>query len=135
MDRKVTQSLLVALSEASDASVRNAIALQVADEKIVGGDKVLSRLIQRPDLASQRGTLVHALGHFDCSGYVALLVELVASGNFEVAHEALQALETVEHLEGDEVALAFVRLERARGEADLDAWRVDLLDDLSEMFA
>lgn len=134
MDSKVTHSLLIALAEASDASVRNAIALQVADEKIAGGDEVLSRLIQRPDLVSQRGTLVHALGHYDCSGYVVLLVELVASGNFEVAHEALQALETVEHLEGDDVLRAFERLERVRGHPDLEAWRTNLLDDLTEMF-
>jgi hypothetical protein len=134
MDRKVTHSLLVALAETSDASVRNAIALQVADERIVGGDDVLSQLIQRPELANQRGTLVHALGHFDCSGHVMLLVDLVASGNFEVAHEALQALETVEHLEGDDVLRAFERLERVRGHPDLEAWRTNLLDDLTEMF-
>ena len=84
------------LETTADAAERNTLALKLAELKTPGLDAVLARLIQRPDLADKRGTLVHALGYLDCSDHVGLLVELVLTADFEVAHEALQALETVE---------------------------------------
>jgi hypothetical protein len=65
---------------------------------------------------------------------LALLVELVIFGGFEEAHEALEAIETIEHMDGDTVVAAFEKVERALGASDIQDWRKPLLDDLFEKF-
>ncbi|HWT52934.1 MAG TPA: hypothetical protein VN113_12260 [Caulobacter sp.] len=121
------------LETIADADQRNAMALRLAEAGTPGLDAALVRLIQRPDLADRRGTLVHALGYLDCSDHIALLTELVTAGNFEVAHEALQALETVDEADEDEAECALAILKRARGVANLESWRESLLEELTEM--
>ena len=127
-------ALLLALESASDGAARNALALRLAEANAPGLADVLVRLIERPDLVNNRGTLVRALSYFDCSEHVVLLVDLVAKGNWEVAHEALQALETIDEVDGAEVEQALSTLKRKRAESGLEDWRKALLDDLSEMF-
>jgi hypothetical protein len=122
------------LQTTADDATRNALALRLAEAGAQGLEPVLVALIQRPDLADKRGTLVHALGYLDCSDHLALLVELVASGNFEVAHEALQALETIDEADADDVEAAQGILDRARAVANVEPWREGLLDELAEMF-
>lgn len=122
------------LETIAETDQRNALALRLAEARTPGLDLVLVRLIQRPDLADKRGTLVHALGFLDCSDHVALLVELVASGGYEVAHEALQALETVDEADSEVVERAREILDRARAVANVETWRATLLDELAELF-
>ena len=127
-------SELLSLENVANGVTRNALALRLAEAKVAGVDEVLVRLIQRPELANNRGTLVHALRHYDCGPYVALLVDLVVTGGFEVAHEALEAIETIEHVEGNDVRAAFEKVERALGTGDVQDWRRPLLDDLFDKF-
>lgn len=129
-----TSSELLALENAEDVATRNALALRLSEAKLPGLDAVLVRLIKRPDLANNRGTLVHALRYYDCAPHLALLTDLVATGGFEVAHEAFEAIETIEHVEGSAVRASFEKIERARGQDDLDDWRRRLLEDLFEKF-
>lgn len=133
-DLEETSSELLSLENAKDGATRNALALRLAEAKCEGVDEVLVRLIQRPELANNRGTLVHALRYYDCAPHLALLADLVVTGGFEVAHEALEAIETIEHVEGNDVRAAFEKVERARGNDVLEAWRRPLLDDLWEKF-
>jgi len=127
-------SQLLALESAVDCKTRNALALRLAEVGARGLGEVLVRLIKRPDLANNRGTLVYALSYLDCSDHLDLLVGLVATGNWEVAHEALQALEAIDEADGDDVERAFVALKGARTAEGLEDWRQALLDDLYEMF-
>lgn len=117
-----------------DFATRNALALDLAEKKAPGLEDVLVRLIERPALADQRGTLVRALSYYDCSAHLCLLVSLVAHGNWEVAHEALQALETIEEVDGDEAGQAFALMKNARAQKEPEDWRRELLSDLAEMF-
>ena len=110
------------------------MALRLADARTPGLDVVLARLILRPDLASNRGTLVHALAMLDCAPHVGLLVDLTIEGGFEVAHEAFSALNGVGHVEGSAVREAFARLQAARAAVPAEDWRRDLLDDLADLF-
>jgi hypothetical protein len=133
-DLENASSELLSLENVADGRARNALALRLAEAKVAGVDEVLVRLIQRPDLAKNRGTLVHALRHYDCAPYLRLLVDLVISGGFEVAHEALEAIETLEHVEGENVLAAFETVERALEASDIQDWRRPLLDDLFGKF-
>lgn len=133
-DLENASSELLSLESLADGRTRNALALRLAEAKVAGADEVLVRLIQRPDLAKNRGTLVHALRHYDCAPYLTLLVDLVISGGFEVAHEALEAIETIEHVEGANVLAAFEAVSRALGTNGIQDWRKPLLDDLLEKF-
>jgi hypothetical protein len=122
------------LEATSDPEQRQALALRLAQAGTPGLALVLVKLIQRPDLADSRAPLVHALSFVDCSDHVALLVELVASGGFAVAHEALQALETVDEADAEDVEQARAILDRARSVANLEGWRETLLEELAELF-
>lgn len=126
---------LHALEACADAVARNALALRLAEARTPGLAEVLVRLIQRPDLVRQRGTLVHALAMLDCAPHVGLLVDLAITGGFEVAHEAVGALEGIEQAKGEAVDEAFARLGEARAAAAVEDWRRDLLDDLRTLFA
>ena len=57
----------------------------------------LLNAIAHPENANHRGTLVHALGAFDCSEHVEELVDLALTGNFEVASCAFNILEDASH--------------------------------------
>jgi len=48
----------------------------------------LVRLIQRPELENQRGTLVYCLEAYDCAPIADLLLHLSRTGNFEVRMQA-----------------------------------------------
>ena|ERR1700754_54582 len=128
------RSELVLLESVSDASVRNALALRLAETKRPEVLAVLLKLIDRPDLADARATLVHCLGFYDYSAYFELLVNLVAQGNWEVAHEAHGLLSSIDNLSGDEVSHGFELIERLMREDIPDDWRRELLRDLSSMF-
>ncbi|WP_184717703.1 hypothetical protein [Caulobacter sp.] len=125
---------LHALETLADDTDRDDLALKLAEAGTPGLDAVLERLIRRPDLADKRARLVHALGQLDCSEHLPLLAELVATGDAEVAHEALQALETVEEADGEQVEAAVAVLDRARGAANLEIWRIALLEEAADMF-
>ena len=133
-DLEGTSSELLTLEAAVDGATRNALALRLAESKVAGLDQVLVRLIQRPDLANNRGTLVHALRHYNCAPHLELLADLVATGGFEVAQEALEAIETIEHVEGSDVRASFEKIALARARENLEAWRRPLLDELFEKF-
>lgn len=122
------------LETTDDDAVRDALALHLAETGAQGVEPVLLALIQRPDLAEKRGSLIHALGYLDCSDHLVLLVELVASGNFEAAHEALQVLETIDEADADDVERAQAILDRARSIANIEPWRISLVEELAEMF-
>jgi HEAT repeat protein len=76
------------LEATADALERNALALDLSETGDPRVFDVLVRLIKRPDLENRRGTLVYCLENFDCSSVADLLVNLVETGNFEVAAHA-----------------------------------------------
>ncbi|PXW77906.1 hypothetical protein C7451_10311 [Blastomonas natatoria] len=67
---------------------RNSLALELSDTKDPRLFDSLVRLIQRPELLNNRGTLLYCLENYDCSSIVDLLVHLVETGNFEVSAAA-----------------------------------------------
>lgn len=77
-------SLLQSL-ESTDASVRDAAALDLMD---IGDERAVApllRAISKPENVNHRGTLVYALSAFDCREFIETLVHLALTGNYEVA--------------------------------------------------
>jgi hypothetical protein len=125
---------LVRLEEVANDAERNALALDLAETGRQEVFEPLARLIDREDLRNSRGTLVHALSYLDCSRHVAFLAGLVATGNYEVAHEALYILESVEAAPGEDVDRAVSTTEAALASASLEGWRRELLKELVECY-
>lgn len=121
---------LAKLESLTDNAERNALALKLGEARTPGLAEVLVRLIRRPDLRDHRGTLVHVLGFHDCSAYLPLLAELVVDGNWEVAHEAFEIVDTVDAADEDDVEQALALVKTARPSED---WRRELLEDLAEL--
>ena len=128
------QADLRLLQTTNDAAERNAAAIRLADRKIPEAKALLVGLIKRDDLRNHRGTLVHCLGYFDCSDQFGLMVDLVVSGNFEAAHEALEILELIDVTNAEEAAAALEAVEEAVEDQTIEGWRSGLLGDLLEMF-
>ena len=134
MSGEAFQHGLIRLEAVADAVERNALALDLAE---TGRQEVLEplvRLIGREDLRNSRGTLVHALGNLDCSRHVAFLAGLVATGNYEVAHEALYILEGVVAEPSDDIDRAVSITEAALASTGLEDWRRELLEELTECY-
>jgi hypothetical protein len=124
---------LAALEITSDHATRNQLALRLAGARVPGTPDVLLRLIAREDLVNHRGTLVHSLGQFDCSGYVPALAHLVVTGNFEVAHEAFNILDNIEYAAGPTISSVNAQIKSALSVVGED-WRRELLRDLLGLF-
>lgn len=77
---------------AADPSIRNAAALRMIDARAVGAIPALSEAIARADNVGSNGTLVYALGHFDCSEHFQLLVSVALRHRFEASMEARRIL-------------------------------------------
>lgn len=79
--------------ESTSSSIRDKAALDlmdVLDERAVGP---LLRAISKPENANHRGTLVYALGAFNCEAYLEIVVDLALTGNYEVSAGACSILE------------------------------------------
>lgn len=129
------QSQLALLEAIDHDNARNRLAMDLTETRRQEVLAPLVRLISREDLRNRRGTLVYALGALDCSGHVAFLAELVATGNFEVANEAFHILDEMEPPAGDDVDRALVITRQALATPPADDWRRELLEDLMRFYA
>jgi HEAT repeat protein len=68
----------------TEPAVRNRAALQLMDIGDANAVEPLIRAILKPENVNHRGTLVFALGAFDCGPWLETLVDLALTGNFEV---------------------------------------------------
>lgn len=88
--------LLEVLRASGDASVRNAVALALSDLKEPRAFEAIVDLVKDERTLNNRGTLLYALGAYDCSPILPLLVEFVIEGNFEVSRQALALISGIE---------------------------------------
>jgi HEAT repeat protein len=87
-----TEELIEQL-KSSDGMTRNRAALELMDAGDQSACQPLVAAICDPANEDNRGTLVYALGAFDCSTYIDLMVDLVIGGNYEVASCAFNIIE------------------------------------------
>jgi HEAT repeat protein len=132
---EIVRSQVSALAAVTDEDERNAMALRLAEVNAPGLAEALVRLIRRPDLRNKRSVLVHALGFLDSAKHHAeLLVDLVADGDFEVAHEAILALQCIEEINGPAAERLYAKVGRMQNMEFIEDWRRDLISELSAMF-
>lgn len=133
-DIDVLDELRSKLIATSSSIERNALAIKAAKTGNPKIPQVLIELIDRPELANERGTLVHCLGSFDCSKSFLWLVKLVCHGNWEVSHEAADILMKIDHVQGAEAQQGYDYLRNTVIASINDEWRSDLLAELLSMF-
>jgi len=88
--------MLDVLQKTNDATVRNAVALALSDLKDPSTFDVLVSLLNNERTRANRGTLLYAIGAYDCSPILPLLVDLVIEGNFEVSRQAFSLISGIE---------------------------------------
>lgn len=74
--------------------MRDTAAIQLMDLGDPSAAQPLIEAICVPENVNHRGTLVYALSAFDCLEHLALLVDLVLNGNYEVSSGAYQIIES-----------------------------------------
>ncbi|MCB1592507.1 MAG: HEAT repeat domain-containing protein [Alphaproteobacteria bacterium] len=122
------------LKATPDASTRNALALSLSETGKPEVLEVLVELIKRTELKDTRGTLVHCLRFFDYNPHFNLLVELVATGNWEVAHEAFELIDSIDKISGTQVSSASKKFKKCLEINQTEEWQKALLIKLVEMF-
>lgn len=124
----VTDGIALMLST-EDHSVRNAVALDLAETSDPRVKEALISLIQRPMLENYRGTLVYALENFKCSDLAPLLLELVQTANFEVAAHAGIIIENTDNFPHEHLEMLVTGLLDTDSATTVE-WRRDLVSDL-----
>jgi hypothetical protein len=125
---------LTEMIETNDCQLRNNLALSLSetlDERVY---EALLGLIRRPELLNARGTLVHALKNFDCSKDIDQITVLVTEGNWEVAHEAFEIINSITEVSGDRVKKSFNILNKRLIDQSIEDWRLVLIKDLISLF-
>jgi hypothetical protein len=95
-DASVGPHLLRVLERTNDPAVRNAVALALSDLKEPSAFDMLVDLLKSGRVSGNRGTLLYALGAYNCSPVLPLLVDLVIEGNFEESRQALSLITGIE---------------------------------------
>ena len=124
----VTDGITLMLST-EDNSVRNAIAMDLAETGDLRVKEALISLIQRPTLKNYRGTLVYALENFKCPDLAPFLLELVQVGNFEVATHAGIIIENTDNFPREHLEMLVMGLLATASTTEVE-WRRDLIIDL-----
>lgn len=125
--------LLELLRTADSPLIRNAAALALSDLKEPKAFAVLVELLRDERTRKSRGTLLYALGAYDCSSILPLLVDLVIGGNFEVSRQAWELIQGIETgLDDKEWTACTVRLRAALASASAD--RRPLIGELLALF-
>jgi len=91
---KNIESLITDL-ESNDSAVRDKAAISLMD---IGNSSAIApiiKAIKNPSNINHRGTLVYALSEFDMSDHINLLIDLVVTGNYEVATGSYHILEEI----------------------------------------
>lgn len=116
------------LNTTEDSRVRNAAAIGLHDLADRDAVPVLLAQIKNPKDPGDRGTLVYALEGLDARPALVDLVDLVGSGNFEVAAMAIRVIESFslpviarQRREAKRV------LKRYEQEQAKDDWRMEML--------
>lgn len=132
-EASATRQLLELLRTTDNPLIRNAAALALSDMKEPQAFNVLVDLLRDERTRQNRGTLLYALGAYDCSSLLPLLVDLVIEGNFEVSRQALSLIQGIEtELDEQEWNACTKRLREALASASSE--RPPLIAELLALF-
>jgi hypothetical protein len=99
-------------------------------------DPVRDALLALPAIAdpAARAARLHELGYADCTDGMDILASLVLTDAAPVAHEALEILDLIEVVDGEELEAVAQAAQQALADPKTEAWRRPLLEELIEMF-
>jgi hypothetical protein len=90
------QAVVDTLLTTNAPTVRNALAMIISDQKHPAGFAALVTLLKEDRTRAHRGTLLYALGAYDYSSILPLLIDFVIDGTFEVSRQAHTLISNIE---------------------------------------
>lgn len=109
--------------------------LNLADDKDPEIYQIILYLIEIEEKKKGNyGTLIYALRNYPPEPLFLKAINWLATGNFEVAHEAFYIINNINKLNGNDVDYAYSFLEKRILE-DIEDWRKELLNETLEMFS
>ncbi|MBE6066116.1 MAG: HEAT repeat domain-containing protein [Clostridium lundense] len=88
--------LIKCFEDTNNHRLRNTIAIALADIGDKSALKPIINALNDPKTIGKRGTLLYALGFFDYSPYIELLINFIISGNFEESRQSLSLIESID---------------------------------------
>jgi hypothetical protein len=127
------QAVVDILLTTNDPAARNALAMIIGDQKYPAGFDALVKLLGDDRTRAHRGTLLYALGAYDCSSILPMLIDFVIDGTFEVSRQAHSLISSIETEVDDQIWNACAeRLRKALSSVDPD--RQSVLAELLALF-
>ena len=132
-DRQFVPLLIELLRTTTNPLIWNAAAIALSDLGDPIAIQPILTLLKDPKTEGFRGSLVYALGAFDCQAIVLDLVEMMVSGNVEVSEQAFSIVEGLaERLTADVVEQVKRSVTAAMPQASEE--RQELLQDVLALF-
>lgn len=94
--RKEIEALLTVLRTTDDGKARNQAALALSDLRAPEAYEAIVALLRDPRTVGNRGTLLRALGPYDCTALLGMLIDFTIDGGYEVANEAMTLLDNID---------------------------------------
>ncbi|MFD1246123.1 hypothetical protein [Paralysiella testudinis] len=109
------------------------IILDLAEERNPEIYPIILELIDNPLYKNKIGSLIYALRNYPPNPLFQKAVDWIITGNFEVAHEAFEIVNSIDQINGEDVLLSYLKIQKAIIH-NKDDWRADILNELMEMF-
>ncbi|MDO5685894.1 MAG: hypothetical protein Q4G42_00615 [Neisseria sp.] len=109
------------------------IILNLAEEKNLEIYPIILEMIDDPMYKNKMGSLIYALRNYPPNPLFAKAIDWIINGNFEVAHEAFEIINNIDQISGKAVFQSYLKIQEAITHSP-DNWRVNILNELIEMF-
>lgn len=137
LNKKILDDILYILDNPTvDILTKNRVALSASKTRNKKILESLHRLIVMENNVNCRGTFVYCLLEFPGVLSFDLAIDLLISGNLEVAHHAFEIIDSIdEPLSGGKVVKAYKKLTNfIAHNQDIVDWRKSLINDAVDMF-
>lgn len=112
---------------------KNEIAIYFSDKNDERVVPILEQLINNPIYKNHRGTFVYSLKKFSDEKHFDLLIQLLINANYEVAHEAIDIIHSMNFITGEKVQRAYTQLNNAHQHC-CEFWRKELIEEVLSCF-
>ena len=115
-----------------NGSLRNTIAIALADIGSKEAIEPLISLLKNPSTIGNRGTILYALESFHCPEYIELFAELLCEDSFEVSRQAFMLIDSHSKNISNETKDRCIKIIRKKidGITDQKEFLIDSLEEL-----
>jgi hypothetical protein len=138
-DEVILRDLAEILKTTDNSILRDKIALHLSDIEYIPVVEVIVNLIKDERTNGKRGTLLYAIGNYNCLQIFPQLIDFIINGNFELSRQALAIIyginseieREMRHLCSNQLQAALISASAEREPLIIDA--IKIIDNMPNM--